>query len=97
MLFRSKGVISVTANVAPRHMANLAQAAIDGNTELATSLQADLLPLHEALFVEANPIPVKWVLSQMGLIEDELRLPLTSLDERHQASLKIILQKLSLI
>ena len=97
MLLGAKGVISVTANVAPKKMAQLAEAALDRNAELTERLQAELLPLHEGLFVESNPIPTKWALSQMGLIEDELRLPLTSFASEHHASLKGTLQVLSLI
>jgi len=72
-------VISVTANVAPRAMAEMCDAALNGRLEEARSVNAKLMPLHAKLFVEANPIPVKWALAEMGLIDGALRLPLTPL------------------
>ena len=75
----AKGVISVTSNVAPRLMSEMVAAAVRGDKEMAAKLDARLAPLHRDLFVEANPIPVKWALEQMGLIENGLRLPLTEL------------------
>jgi 4-hydroxy-tetrahydrodipicolinate synthase len=97
MLLGAKGVISVTANVAPQKMVHLAEAALARDAELTERLQAELLPLHEGLFVESNPIPAKWALGHMGLIQDELRLPLTSLASEHHAGLKTTLQALNLI
>jgi 4-hydroxy-tetrahydrodipicolinate synthase len=97
MLLGAKGVISVTANVAPQKMVHLAEAALARDVELTERLQAELLPLHEGLFVESNPIPTKWALGHMGLIQDELRLPLTSLASEHHVSLKTTLQALNLI
>ena len=97
MLEGAKGVVSVTANVAPKHMAKLADAAIDKDKALTATLQTALLPLHEGLFVEANPIPAKWALSKMDLLEDELRLPLTSLSSKYHAELDGILRGLDLI
>jgi 4-hydroxy-tetrahydrodipicolinate synthase len=76
------GVISVTANVAPRAMHDLCAAALAGRHDQAAAIQARLMPLHNALFVEANPIPVKWAVARMGLIERGIRLPLTPLSER---------------
>ena len=73
------GVISVTANVAPAAMAKMCAAALTGDFGVARELNDRLLGLHRKLFVEANPIPVKWALAEMGLIENELRLPLTGL------------------
>jgi 4-hydroxy-tetrahydrodipicolinate synthase len=81
----ARGVISVTANVVPRAMAQMAAAALRGDREAALRLDEPLRALHEALFVEANPIPVKWALAQRGLIERGLRLPLTELSEAHHA------------
>jgi 4-hydroxy-tetrahydrodipicolinate synthase len=81
----ARGVISVTANVVPRAMAQLAAAALRGDPEAALRLDEPLRALHEALFVEANPIPVKWALAQRGLIERGLRLPLTELSEAYHA------------
>ncbi len=78
-LLGGDGVISVTANVAPRAMAQMCKAAFAGDLALARSLNNSLLGLHRHLFVEANPIPVKWVLQQMGRIPPGIRLPLTPL------------------
>jgi len=78
------GVISVTANVAPRQMAELCQAALAGDIARARALNNRLIPLHRDLFVEPNPIPVKWALEQMGRIAGGIRLPLTRLDGRLQ-------------
>ena len=63
------GVISVTANVAPAKMSKMCEAALVGDSERATELNNELMPLHENLFVEANPIPVKWAVEQIGLIK----------------------------
>src|SRR5690606_9748955 len=79
MLLGGKGNISVTANVAPGVMRKLCMAAIAGDTATARALQEQLLPLHRALFVESNPIPVKWAAAQLGLCDDAIRLPLTPL------------------
>jgi 4-hydroxy-tetrahydrodipicolinate synthase len=75
----AQGVISVTANVAARAMHELCDAALAGRHGAATAINARLDPLHQALFVEANPIPVKWALQRMGLIGPGIRLPLTPL------------------
>ena len=77
MLLGGHGVISVTANVAPRLMHQMCAAALAGDVKKARELNFRLLPLHQKLFVEANPIPVKWALAQMGLIGAGIRLPLT--------------------
>jgi 4-hydroxy-tetrahydrodipicolinate synthase len=79
MLVGGHGVISVTANVAPRLMHEMCTAAVSGETRLARDLNARLMPLHKALFVEPNPIPVKWAAQQLGLVEPGIRLPLTPL------------------
>jgi 4-hydroxy-tetrahydrodipicolinate synthase len=78
-LLGGDGVISVTANVAPRAMSEMCKAAFAGDLALARALNNKLLGLHRHLFVEANPIPVKWVLQQMGRIGGGIRLPLTPL------------------
>ncbi len=83
MAIGGHGVISVTANVAPAQMAQMCAAALQGNLVLARQINRRLLPLHLRLFVEANPIPVKWALQQMGRIQGGIRLPLTQLDARH--------------
>ncbi|OGA15483.1 MAG: 4-hydroxy-tetrahydrodipicolinate synthase [Betaproteobacteria bacterium RIFCSPLOWO2_02_FULL_66_14] len=82
MLLGGQGVISVTANVAPRLMHEMCARALSGDARTSRDLNLRLLPLHQRLFVEANPIPVKWALAEMGLIEYGLRLPLTPLSER---------------
>ena len=79
MLLGGHGVISVTANVAPKLMHELCEAAFAGNLAHARELNNALLPLHSKLFVEANPIPVKWACAELGLIPPGLRLPLTPL------------------
>ncbi|MDC0948535.1 4-hydroxy-tetrahydrodipicolinate synthase [Gammaproteobacteria bacterium] len=80
MLRGGDGVISVVANVAPQLFADMCQAALAGNVELARALDQQLLPLHQALFIEPNPIPTKWALEQMGRIKGGIRLPLVPLD-----------------
>ena len=88
MLLGGRGVISVTTNVAPRAMQELCAAALKGDAKTASVINDKLMGLHEKLFVEANPIPVKWVLEQMGLIEGGIRLPLTRLSETHHETLR---------
>lgn len=97
MLAGAKGVISVTANVAPRLMAKMCEAAIDGDSATCLRVNEQLAPLHKLLFTEANPIPAKWALAQMKLLENELRLPLTPLSEGYQAELEQTLRSLQLI
>ena len=82
MLLGGHGVISVTANVAPRLMHEMCARALAGDVKTSRDLNLRLLPLHQRLFVEANPIPVKWALAEMGLIENGVRLPMTPLAER---------------
>ena len=79
MLCGGQGNISVTANVAPRLMHELCVAAISGDREKAMQIQFQLMPLHKQLFVEANPIPVKWAMARMGLMGGAMRLPMTPL------------------
>lgn len=88
MLLGAHGVISVTANVAPLQMHNLCEAALSGNKALAEKINADLLLLHKNLFLEANPIPVKWVVQEMGLIPAGIRLPLIPLDAQYHDQLR---------
>lgn len=76
------GVVTVTGNVAPQLMAEMCRAQQGGDTERAKVIDARLQPLHTALFLESNPIPVKWVAAEMGLIGESLRLPLTPFEER---------------
>ena len=87
MLLGAQGVISVTANVAPRLMHEMYVAATAGNAKQACKINAQLFALHQKLFVEANPIPVKWVLNRMGLIGPGLRLPLVALSAQHHETL----------
>jgi len=84
MLCGGQGNISVTANVAPREMHELCMAAIAGDVRRAMQLQFELMPLHRYLFVEPNPIPVKWAMARLGLCGGALRLPLTPLAESGQ-------------
>lgn len=88
MLLGGHGTISVTANVAPKLMHQMCAHAFAGDVSRAREINRKLLPLHQKLFVEANPIPVKWVLSQMGLIQSGIRLPLTPLAPQHHEPLR---------
>ena len=97
MLAGAKGVISVTANVAAKLMAKLCDLAMDGDSAACLRLNEQLMPLHELLFVESNPIPVKWALSRMGLITGDIRLPLTALSPNHHAALEKVLRSIDLI
>lgn len=97
MLCGGHGNVSVTANVAPRLMHELCMAAIAGDTKKAMEIQLKLLPLHKALFVESNPIPVKWAVSRMGLCSEAIRLPLTPLTSGNRPALERVLQSTGLI
>lgn len=88
MLMGAKGVISVTANVAPKLMHEMCVAAMHGDIAEARAINAKLFGLHQKLFVEANPIPVKWVLQQMGLIKTGIRLPLVNLSAQYHEVLR---------
>lgn len=88
MLQGGNGVISVTNNVAPKAMAEMCAAALAGNREKALELNAPLTGLHNDLFVEANPIPVKWALTEMGKMPAGIRLPLTTLSEQYHEILR---------
>jgi 4-hydroxy-tetrahydrodipicolinate synthase len=88
MLLGGQGNVSVTANVAPRAMHELCMAAIAGDAKRATEIHMKLLPLHKQLFVEPNPIPVKWALARMGLCGSALRLPLTPLSDAARPALE---------
>jgi 4-hydroxy-tetrahydrodipicolinate synthase len=92
-----KGVISVSSNVAPRMMADLVAAARGGDLAKARGLQVRMNALHRLLFVESNPIPVKWALHLMGLFGPEVRLPLVPLAEANAAKLKEELVRLALL
>lgn len=98
ILMGGKGNISVTANVAPKSMHKLCMLALDGKADEAQQLNEHLLPLHRALFCEANPIPVKWALHKMGFASEEgIRLPLVPLDHRYRAKLELSLTEAGII
>ena len=88
ILLGGHGVISVTANVAPKLMHQMCAAALVGDVKKARELNVQLLMLHQRLFVEANPIPVKWALAEMGMIENGLRLPLSPLAEKFHETVR---------
>src|SRR5690554_3888024 len=88
MLAGGKGNISVTANIAPRAMKELCSVAISGDAAAAKAMNDQLMPLHKNLFLEANPIPVKWALYEMGLIQEGIRLPLTPFSEKYHETLR---------
>lgn len=92
MLLGAHGVISVTANVAPKLMHELCVQAMAGDVLAARATNAQLFALHQKLFVEANPIPVKWVLQQMGFINTGIRLPLVNLSSQYHAVLRSAMQ-----
>jgi 4-hydroxy-tetrahydrodipicolinate synthase len=82
------GAISVTANVVPAKMAQMCELALQGKAEEARAADAEIAELHRLLFIESNPIPVKWAVSQMGYGDLNLRLPMTVLDEKFQQPLR---------
>ncbi len=84
MLCGGQGNVSVTANIAPRQMHELCVAAIAGNAKRAMEIQFALMPLHKHLFVEPNPIPLKWAMQKMGLCGGTMRLPMTTLSPTHE-------------
>jgi 4-hydroxy-tetrahydrodipicolinate synthase len=92
-----KGVVSVSSNVAPRKMADLCAAALANDVETARRIQLELQPLHRLLFVESNPIPVKWALHLMGQFGPDIRPPLVPMSEGNAAKLKAELVKLGLV
>ena len=91
MAHGARGVISVTANLVPKAMAQLVAAALKGDREEVQRREEPLRALHEALFLETNPIPVKWAMAQRGLIQGGLRLPLTELSEPFRARVRAAL------
>jgi 4-hydroxy-tetrahydrodipicolinate synthase len=88
ILMGGHGVVSVTANVAPKLMHQMCAAALVADVKKARELNLRLFPLHQRLFVEANPIPVKWALAEMGMIENGLRLPMSPLAEKFHQSVR---------
>lgn len=97
MLAGGHGVVSVTANVAPEQMANLCRAALNGDAAEAAAIDEALIALHRDLFVESNPIPVKWALERMGRIPGGIRLPLTRLSAEHEACVEDALRRAGLL
>jgi len=92
MIAGGRGVISVSANVAPAAMHEMCSLALDGDIEAARRVDARLRDLHAAMFLESNPIPAKWALQDMGLIGDGIRLPLTPLSEVHHERVRAAIQ-----
>jgi 4-hydroxy-tetrahydrodipicolinate synthase len=88
------GVISVTANVAPKRMSDMCSVAVKGQADEAKRLDQHLRPLHEKLFVQSNPIPAKWALYEMGMIDEGIRLPLLPLEESYRPELQNVLKEL---
>jgi 4-hydroxy-tetrahydrodipicolinate synthase len=97
MLCGGQGNVSVTANIAPRQMAQLCKAAIAGDAKTAMEIQRKLMPVHKWLFVEANPIPLKWAMERMGLCGGALRLPMTPLSAQHHAGVEAALRSAGLL
>ena len=97
MLCGGHGNISVTANVAPRLMSQLCKAAIAGDRDTAMAIQRRLLPVHRSLFVESNPIPVKWAVARLGHCGATMRLPLTPFTAQNHAVVESALQGAGLL
>ncbi len=93
----AKGNISVTANIVPKIMSEICAAALAGNATLAEELNNKVANLHNILFCESNPIPVKWALHEMGMIGTGIRLPLTPLAEQYRTPLREALQAAGVI
>jgi 4-hydroxy-tetrahydrodipicolinate synthase len=93
MFCGGKGNISVTANVAPREMHHLCAAAMSGKLAEAIAINNKLLPLHNRLFVEPNPVPVKWAMAEMGLIPEGIRLPLAPLAAEYHETVRAALRE----
>lgn len=97
ILLGGKGDISVTANVVPRAIAQMCELALAGKATEARAINEALLPLHDAMFVESNPIPVKWAVEQLGLMQAGIRLPLTPLSAQYHPQVKSALQLAGLL
>ncbi len=97
MLLGGHGVISVTANVAPKLMHEMCVAAMSGNVKKTCEINAKLFALHQKLFIEPNPIPVKWVLQQMGLIKTGIRLPMVNLAAQYHDVLRAAMRQAEII
>ena len=97
MLCGGKGNISVTANIAPRAMHDLCLAAMSGDIAAAKAINLPLIPLHQKLFLEPNPVPVKWALEKMGMIPAGIRLPLVTLSAQYHEALNKALSEAGLL
>jgi 4-hydroxy-tetrahydrodipicolinate synthase len=97
MLCGGKGNVSVTANIAPRQMHELCKAALSGDVARAMAIQFKLMPVHKNLFVEANPIPLKWAMARMGLCGPSMRLPLTAMSKSFEPTVEAALRDSGLI
>jgi 4-hydroxy-tetrahydrodipicolinate synthase len=97
ILAGARGLISVTANVAPRAVADMVAAAMAGDAEAAERLDESIVSLHRDLFLESNPIPSKWALERMGLIQSGIRLPLTALSAKYQPAVLAALSTAGLL
>ena len=91
------GTISVTANIVPKTISDICSLALDGQKEPALQLDKQLVKLNEILFVESNPIPIKWMLNRIGRITDGIRLPLTKFDSQYHVQAEDILKELNLL
>jgi len=96
MLLGGHGVISVTSNVAPKLMHEMCVAAMSADVVRAREINAKLFALHQKLFIEANPIPVKWVLQEMGMIQSGIRLPMVNLSSQHHEALRSAMKSASI-
>ena len=97
MLQGGDGVISVTANVAPAAMHSMSEFAISGDRSAAEVVDSTLMGLHKGLFVESSPIPVKWAVFRLGLIDEGIRLPLTWMSDRYNADIESAMKKAGVI
>ncbi|MEJ2416876.1 MAG: 4-hydroxy-tetrahydrodipicolinate synthase [Exilibacterium sp.] len=97
MLLGGKGSITVTGNVAPAQLARICDLAVAGEAKLARTLDKELLPVHQAMFLESNPIPVKWAVAEMGLIAPGIRLPMTPLSEQFHSQVRSALREAGLL
>ena len=97
MLCGGQGNVSVTANIAPRMMHELCAAALAGDARRAMEIQLRLMPVHKQLFVQANPIPLKWAMQRMGLCGGAMRLPMTPLEPAYEAALEAALASAGLV
>ena len=97
MLCGGQGNVSVTANIAPRAMHELCVAAMAGDVKRAMEIQFQLMPLHKHLFIEANPIPLKWAMARLGLCGETMRLPLTPMSRQHVPTVEAALKSAGLL